>query len=407
MNKRSVVVTGWGLISPIGNDITTVTAALKQGKSGITFIPEYAELGFSCHLAGVPVIEHLEPIPRKYDRFMGNAARYGYHAMRAAITSAHLEPSFIQHERTGLIVGSGVGSPYEHMLAVELMKERGIRKVPPYIVPRVMGNTVSANLVDCFGIMGLSYGLTSACATGAHCIGHAAELIANGKLDRAFAGAAEETSWTSTFPFDAMGALSSHSNDSPQQASRPFDQSRDGFVIAGGAGILVLEALESAQARGVPIYAQIVGYGASSSGASMVALDKAGAKRAMQLALQGVNGQIDYINAHATSTPQGDAVEVEAIAEVFAGAMPIVSSTKGLTGHAIAASGAHELIYSLIMMQDDFIAPNYNLDKFDAMFDKTPFITELKSAKLNCIMSNSFGFGGTYASIVLQKISPT
>jgi 3-oxoacyl-[acyl-carrier-protein] synthase-1 len=403
---RPVVVTGWGIVSPIGNHGATVETALRQGNSGICFMPEYAELGLSSQLAGCPEVASLEPIPRKHDRFMGDAARYAYHCMRAAIDDAALLPQQIHSERTGLIVGSGVGSPYEHMLAVKMLQERGMRKVPPYVVPRVMGNTVSANLTDIFEIQGISYGLTSACATGTHCIGHAAELIALGKLDCAFAGAAEEVSWVSTFLFDAMGALSSGYNGHPDQASRPFDKDRDGFVIAGGAGVVVLESLDSARARGATIHAVIAGYGACSGGAGMVALQKEGAMRAMRLALKNISEPIDYINAHGTSTPQGDAAEAEAIAELFGQQMPFISSTKGLTGHAIAAAGAHEIIYSLIMMQSGFIAPCHNLIEPDPVYNHLPLVRKTTPAALHRVMSNSFGFGGTNASIVLEKPDP-
>ncbi len=400
---RRVVVTGYGLVSPIGNDRVTVEAALRQGRSGISFIPEYAKIGLSSQVAGIPDLTGLEPIPRKLDRFMGDAARYAWHAMQRAIDDAKLSQAQIQHETTGLIIGSGVGSPYEHVLATQILEERGARKIPPYVVPRVMGNTVSANLASIHGIKGVSYGLTSACATGTHCIGHAAELIAMGKLDCAFAGASEEVAWTSTCMFDAMGALSGGFNDRPHEASRPFDQTRDGFVIAGGAGVVVLETLESAQARGATIHAEIVGYGACSAGAGMVALQKEGAIRAMRLALNKIATPIDYINAHATSTPQGDAVEAEAIAAVFGAHIPPVSSTKGLTGHAIAAAGAHEVIYSILMMQSGFIAGNQNLNCPDEVSAHLPLVAAAAPADLKQVMSNSFGFGGTNASIILKR----
>lgn len=366
-------------------------------------MPEYADLGLSSQVAGILDISALDPIPRKWDRFMGDAARYSYHALHAAIQHAGLSEKKIRDVHTGLIIGSGVGSPYEHILAVEIMKQRGVRKVPPYVVPRVMGNTVSANLASIFGVAGLAYGLTSACATGTHCIGHAAELIASGKLECAFAGAAEELAWTSSFVFDAMGALSSHFNHAPQQASRPFDRQRDGFVIGGGAGVVVLESLESAQQRGANILAQVVGYGVSAGGGSMVALQKEGAVRAMQQALHGVEQPIDYINAHATSTAQGDPVEILAIQEVFDHAIPLISSTKGLTGHTIAAAGAHEVIYSLIMLQKDFVAACHNLQELDVEYQHLPFVRQCMNKKIDTILSNSFGFGGTNASIVLQR----
>ncbi len=401
---RRVVITGWGIVSPIGNDRITVAAALRQSRSGIAFVPEYAELGLSSQVAGIPDLTGLEPISRKQDRFMGDAARYAYHAMQMAIDDAQLSQAQIQHEATGLIIGSGVGSPYEHVLASQVLKERGARKIPPYVVPRVMGNTVSANLASIHGIKGTSYGLTSACATGTHCIGHAAELIAMGKLECAFAGASEEVAWTSTCMFDAMGALSSGYNDRPQEASRPFDHARDGFVIAGGAGVVVLESLESALNRKATIHAEIVGYGACSGGEGMVALQCAGAERAMRLALRNVSGPIDYINAHATSTPQGDAVEAEAIENVFGQAVPPVSSTKGLTGHAIAAAGAHELIYSMIMMQSDFVASCHNLSEADDAYAHLPWVRQVSPARLERVMSNSFGFGGTNASLVIQRV---
>jgi 3-oxoacyl-[acyl-carrier-protein] synthase-1 len=399
---RRVVVTGLGIVSCIGNDLDTVELALREGRSGVRYIPEYAELGLRSCVAGVPDISGEAPVDRKIRRFMGDAALYAYHAMRKALADAGLAQEAVSTPRTGLIVGSGVGSPFEHSIAVDTLRSKGIGKVLPYGVPRIMGSTTSACLSTAFGIQGTSYSMSSACATAAHCIGHAAELIQFGKQDTVIAGAAEEVCWTTTMPFDAMGALSTTHNDST--ASRPYDVSRDGFVIAGGAGILVLEELEQARRRGARIYAEVAGYGACSDGLDMVTPSPEGAARAMRLALAEAGGSVDYINTHATSTRLGDVSELAAIREVFGNVVPLISSTKGLTGHPIAAAAAHEAIYSLLMLDREFIAGCANLEQPDPACAGLPILRQSIDRRIDACMSNSFGFGGTNASLVFRRV---
>lgn len=399
--KRRVVITGFGIVSCLGNDAETVTDALRNGRSGIRHIPEYVDVGLRSHVAGVPDISALPTVDRKNRRFMGDAALYAYHAMYAAISDAGLSSEQVSALRTGLIVGSGVGSLYEHHLVVDTLRERGISKVIPYSVPRMMGSTTSACLSTAFGMRGTSYSMTSACATSAHCIGHGAELIQLGKQDIVFAGGAEEVCWTSTLPFDAMGALSTKRPDST--ASRPYDKDRDGFVIAGGGGMLVLEELEHARQRGARIYAELAGYGACSDGDDMVAPSGEGAVRAMQLALADGPGPIDYINTHGTSTPAGDISELIAIREIFGADMPLLSSTKGLTGHPIAAAAVHEAIYSLLMMQHGFVAGCAHIETPDPALAGFPVLMENLEHRIDSFMSNSFGFGGTNASLIFRR----
>lgn len=401
MQKRRVVVTGMGIVSCLGNDPGTVTHALRNRISGIRHIPEYAELGLRSHVAGVPDITDLPPVDRKIRRFMGDAALYAYHAMRTAIADAGLDSGQVSSMRTGLIVGSGVGSLYEHSQVVDALRERGINKVIPYSVPRIMGSTTSACLSTAFGMRGTSYSVTSACATSAHCMGQAAELIQLGKQDIVFAGGAEEVCWTSTLPFDAMGALSTATPDST--ASCPYDKDRDGFVIAGGGGMLVLEELGHALKRGATIHAELCGYGTCSDGADMVAPSGEGAVRAMQLALAESPEQIDYINTHATSTQAGDISELVAIREVFGPNMPLLSSTKGLTGHPIAASAVHEAIYSLLMMKHGFLAGCTHIRVPDPALADFPVLLENRDQRIDSFMSNSFGFGGTNASLIFRR----
>jgi 3-oxoacyl-[acyl-carrier-protein] synthase I len=400
---RRVVVTGLGIISCLGNEIDRVAAALRDARSGIAFVEEYAQLGFRSHIAGIPQIAELPPVERKLRRFMGEGAVYAFHAMNSAIANAALTDASVAHPCSGLIVGSGVGSTVNHIEAVDVLRTKGAAKVPPYMVPRVMGNTVSACLATAFNIKGVSYSIASACATSAHAIGNGMELIASGKQDVMFVGGAEEVCWPNTLLFDAMGALSGGYNATPTRASRPYDVARDGFVIAGGAGILVLEALEHALQRGARIYAEVVGYGACSDGLDMVAPSQDGAARAMQLALQEI-GPVDYINTHGTATPVGDMVEVAAMRTVFGNAMPRFSSTKALTGHAIAAAGAHEAIYSLLMMRDRFIAGSANIDTPEPALDGLPLVRTSTPAQINTVMSNSFGFGGTNASLIFRRL---
>ncbi|MBS0545699.1 MAG: beta-ketoacyl-ACP synthase I [Proteobacteria bacterium] len=407
---RRVVVTGLGIVSCLGNELGTVALALREGRSGVRYMPEHAELGLRSLVAGAPDIRGEPPVERRLRRFMGDAALYAYHATRRALDDASLLPADIASPRTGLIVGSGVGSPWEHMAALDALRARGIDKVAPYVVPRVMGSTTSANLATAFGIQGASYSITSACATSAHCLGHGADLIRLGRQDIVIAGGAEELRWTSTALFDAMGALSTaHADDT---ASRPYDVSRDGFVIAGGAGILILEELEHARARGARIYAELAGYGACSDGRDMVSPAAEGATRAMRLALDEAQCRVDYINTHATSTVIGDIGELGAIRAVFSdefgnantGHIPLISSTKGLTGHPIAAAAAHEAIYSIIMMEHDFVAGCAHLREADPACSGLPVVRQTIGHHIDTFMSNSFGFGGTNASLVFRRI---
>ncbi len=399
---RRVAITGIGIVSCLGNDLDTVALALREGRSGVRHMPEYAKLGLRSCVAGVPDVSHEPPVDRKIRRFMGDAALYAYHAMRSALADAGLRNEDITTPRTGLIVGSGVGSLYEHSAAVDTLRAKGINKVLPYIVPRVMGSTTSACLSTAFGIQGTSYSMTSACATSAHCIGHGAELIQFNKQDMVIVGGAEEVCWTSTMLFDAMGALSLAYNDS--SASRPYDINRDGFVIAGGAGILVLEEMEHARRRGARIYAELDGYGTCSDGHDMVTPAADGAARAMRLALAESDGKIDYINTHATSTRLGDVSELAAIREVFGEAIPTISSTKGLTGHPIAAAAAHEAIYSLLMIERGFIAGCAHIEKVDPACAGLPILTCSIERHIDSAMSNSFGFGGTNASLIFRRL---
>jgi len=400
---RRVVVTGLGIVACIGNTLDRVVAALREGRSGIVAVPEYAELGLRSQVAGLPDLSGLPAIDRKQRRFMGDGAIYAHHALRNAIDDAGLAPNQVADPRTGLIVGSGAGSTLNHVEAIDLSRRHGPGKVPPYMVPRAMGNTVSACLATNFGIKGISYGITSACATSAHCIGHGMELVASGKQDIVFAGGAEEVSWTNTLLFDAMGALSSAYNAMPARASRPYDRDRDGFVIAGGAGVLVLEELEHARARQAQIYAEIVSYGANSDGYDMVAPSQEGIERVIRLALENV-AHIDYVNTHATGTPIGDVLEVQAMQAVFGGAMPPFSSTKSLSGHAIGAISAQEAVFSLLMMRHGFIAGSANIDTLDPALQGLPLVRETTAATLDTVMTNSFGFGGTNASLIFRRV---
>ena len=400
---RRVVVTGMGIISCIGNDLDVVEQSLRFGRSGLKYVPEYAELGLRSCVAGIPDISDEPVIDRKYRRFMGDAAIYAHHAMRRALEDSHLSDEMLTSPRTGLVVGSGVGSPFEHIASVDVLRKSGLSKVLPYAVPRVMGSTTSACLSTAFGMHGTSCSMTSACATSAHCIGYGTELIQFGKQDVVIVGGAEEVRWTSTVLFDAMGALSTERNDA--SASRPFDANRDGFVIAGGAGILVLEELEHALQRGARIYAEVVGYGTSSDGLDMVTPSSKGAARAMRLALDEAMSSVDYINAHATSTKVGDTCELEAIREVFGTEAPLISSTKGMTGHPIAAAAVHEAIYSLLMLDRNFLAGCTNIEQLDPAAVDMPILRSSIDRQVNTVMSNSFGFGGTNASLIFRRLA--
>jgi len=401
---RRVVVTGIGIVSSIGNNKQEVIDSLREGRSGIEFSQEYADLGFRSHVHGTVKLNPEELIDRKKYRFMGDAAAYNYLAMEEAVADAGLSEEEISNERTGIIVGSGGGSNSNNLAAVELLREKGVRRVGPYMVPRTMGSTTSANLATHFKIKGVNYSISSACSTSAHCIGNAAELIQWGKQDRVFAGGGEELHWTMTVLFDAMGALSSKYNDAPTTASRAYDANRDGFVIAGGGGLVVLEELETAKARGAKIYAELVGYGATSDGYDMVAPSGEGAVRCMQQAMTTVDGTIDYINAHGTSTPVGDIKELEAVKIVFGDNIPLIGSTKSLTGHALGAAGVNEAVYSLLMMQEGFLAESVNIQDLDPGAEGVPILRErVEKDDINIVMSNSFGFGGTNASLVFKR----
>ncbi len=401
---KRVVITGMGIVSSIGNNKQEVTDALREGRSGIEFSQEYADLGFRSHVHGNVTIDTEGLIERKKRRFMGDAAAFNYIAMVEALADAGLTEEEISNERTGIIVGSGGGSNSNNIIAIELLREKGLRRVGPYMVPRTMGSTTSANLATHFKIKGVNYSISSACSTSAHCIGNATELIQWGKQDRMFAGGGEELHWSMTVMFDAMGALSSKFNDTPEKASRAYDANRDGFVIAGGGGLVVLEELEIAKARGAKIYAEVVGYGATSDGYDMVAPSGEGAVRCMKQALSTVNGDVGYINAHGTSTPVGDIRELEAVKEVFGDKVPLIASTKSLTGHALGAAGVNEAIYSLLMMEANFLAASPNIDELDAGAEGVPVIRQrVDNADVDIMMSNSFGFGGTNASLVLQR----
>jgi len=402
---RRVVVTGMGITSSIGTSQQQVLESLQQGKSGIVFAPEYEELGFRSHVHGTVDIDLNGLIDRKLRRFMGDSAAYNYLAMKDAIEDSGLEEDQISNPRTGLIAGSGGTSTSNVSLAVDLLREKGARKVGPFMVPRTMGSTNSACLSTAYKIKGVNYSISSACSTSAHCIGNGCELIQMGKQDIVFAGGGEELHWSLTLLFDAMGALSSKYNDAPETASRAYDTTRDGFVIAGGGGMLVLEELEHAKARGAKIYAEVIGYGATSDGFDMVQPSGEGAVRCMRQAMGDTGVAIDYINAHGTSTPVGDTRELEAIKEVFADDIPAISSTKSLTGHSLGAAGVQEAIYSLLMLQNDFICASANINQLDPAAENFPILRERKdNAGLRTVMSNSFGFGGTNASLILQKL---
>ncbi|MEX2311902.1 MAG: beta-ketoacyl-ACP synthase I, partial [Rhodospirillales bacterium] len=398
---RRVVVTGMGIVSPIGNNVAEVTDSLRIGRSGISHSEEYAEMGFRSHVHGAPQIDMDDKIDRKLRRFMGDGAAYCYIAMDEAIRDAGLSETEVTSERTGLVVGSGGPSTSAQVQAADIAREKGAKRIGPYAVPKAMCSTISANMSTAFHMRGLSYSISSACSTSAHCIGNGSELIQWGKQDIVLAGGAEELHWTLTVLFDAMGALSSRYNDAPDKASRPFDVDRDGFVIAGGSGVVVLEELEHAKARGAKIYGEIVGYGATSDGVDMVAPSGEGARRCMRMALEGLgNTKVDYINAHGTSTPVGDMTELKAVQEVFGAHKPKISSTKSLTGHSQGATGAHEAIYSLIMLKNRFIAASANVDSLDPEAGDADVVrTLIEDADLNCVISNSFGFGGTNATL--------
>lgn len=401
---RRVAITGIGVVSCLGNDQATVIDALRHSKSGIRFRDEYADMGFRSHISGRPDIDLSEHIDRKKLRFMGAAAAYAFISLEQAIKDAGLGEEHVSNVRTGIIAGSGGASSANQVEAADTMRAKGVKRIGPYRVTQTMGSTVSACLATPFKIKGVNYSISSACSTSAHCIGNAYEQIQMGKQDIVFAGGGEEEHWTLSCLFDAMGALSTKYNGQAEKASRAYDADRDGFVIAGGGGMLVLEDLEHAVQRGANIYAEVVGYGATSDGYDMVAPSGEGAMRCMQQALSTLEGPVQYINAHGTSTPVGDLAELKAIRETFGNDVPNISSTKSLSGHSLGAAGVQEAIYSLLMLKEDFIAASANIDTLDADAQGLPIVTKtIENAGLQRVMSNSFGFGGTNASLVMQR----
>ncbi|WP_422369193.1 beta-ketoacyl-ACP synthase I [Pelagibius sp.] len=402
---RRVAVTGIGIVSSIGNNKAEVIESLRLGRSGIEFCDTYAEMGFRSHIHGSLNIDVADHVDRKLRRFMGDGSAYNYIAMQEAIADAGLTEAEVSNERSGLVMGSGGPSTSNQVEAADLARTKGPKRVGPYMVPRCMSSTNSANMATAFKIKGLSYSISSACSTSAHCVGNGAELIQLGKQDIVFAGGGEELHWTLTVLFDAMGALSSNFNGDPTRASRAYDRDRDGFVISGGGGVVVLEELEHAKARGAKIYAEVAAYAATSDGADMVAPSGEGATRCMRLAMQSLgNTPVDYINAHGTSTPVGDITELKAIRDAFGADMPRVSSTKSLTGHSQGATGVHEAIYSLLMLENNFVAASANIENLDPEAEGMPIVREMEDGlSLNCVMSNSFGFGGTNASLAFKR----
>lgn len=402
---RRVAVTGMGIVSSIGNNPEEVVTSLREARSGIVRAERYAELGFRSQVHGAPTLDWTQMLDRKVRRFMEAGSAWNYIAMQQAIENSGLEPNEISNERTGIIMGSGGPSTSAIVAAADTTRERGPKKVGPFEVPKGMSSTASATLAVPFSIKGVNYSISSACSTSSHCVGNASELIAWGKQDIIFAGGSEQLHWTLSVLFDGMNAMSSKFNDTPATSSRAYDINRDGFVIAGGAGVLVLEELEHAKARGAKIYAEVVGYGATSDGYDMVQPSGEGAARCMRQAMAGLDCKIDYINPHATSTPIGDIREIEAIREVFASDIPTISATKSLTGHSLGASGVQESIYSLLMMNNDFICKSANIEDLDPELEGVPIALERQdNVKLNCVMSNSFGFGGTNATLVFKRL---
>jgi 3-oxoacyl-[acyl-carrier-protein] synthase I len=402
---RRVVVTGMGIVSSIGNNTQEVLASLREAKSGIVRADKYAELGFRCQVHGAPTLEPEGAIDRRAMRFLGGGAAWNHISMEQAIRDAGLTDNEISNERTGIIMGSGGPSTRTIVEAADIARTKGPKRVGPFAVPKAMSSTASATLATWFKIKGVNYSIASACATSNHCIGNAMEIIQLGKQDIIFAGGCEELDWTLAVLFDAMGAMSSKFNATPEKASRAYDADRDGFVIAGGAGVVVLEELEHAKARGAKIYAEVAGYGATSDGFDMVAPSGEGAARCMRMALNGVNAPVDYINPHATATPIGDLKEIEAIRDVFGAKCPPIAATKSLTGHSLGAAGVQEAVYSILMMNSGFICESANIETLDPAFADVPIVRERRdNVELGCVLSNSFGFGGTNASIVLKRL---
>jgi len=402
---RRVVITGMGIVSPLGDSCEDVLTSLQQGISGIRFQSAYEELGLRSQVGAFTRINIKDHIDKKILRFMGNAAAYAYIAMQQAIKDAGLQDHDVSSPRTGLIIGSGGTSAENVVATADIMRSRGLRRLSPFMVPRTMSSTVSAGLTAPFKIKGTCYSISSACATGSHCIGAAMEQIQLGKQDIVFAGGSDEEHWTQTSMFDAMGALSTRFNDTPEQASRPYDVNRDGFVVANGAGLVVVEELEHALDRGAPILAEIIGYGATADGHEMVAPSGEGAARCIKMALDMAKCTVDYVNAHGTSTPIGDLVELEAIREVFGSSIPAISSTKSLSGHSLGAAGVHETIYSILMLQHNFITASADIDNLDPAAESMNIVQETRQQHLKTVMSNSYGFGGTNACLIFRKFS--
>ncbi|RXF73375.1 beta-ketoacyl-ACP synthase I [Hansschlegelia zhihuaiae] len=403
---KRVVVTGMGIVSSIGNSTQEVVASLREAKSGISFAEEYAKRGFRCQVEGAPTLDPSQVVDRRAMRFHAGGTAWNHVAMDQAIRDSGLEDSDVSNERTGIIMGSGGPSTKTVVEAADITREKGPKRVGPFAVPKAMSSTASATLATWFKIKGVNYSISSACSTSAHCIGNAAEMIQYGKQDLMFAGGCEELDWTLSVLFDAMGAMSSHFNDTPAVASRAYDKDRDGFVIAGGAGVVVLEELEHAKARGAKIYAELTGYGATSDGYDMVAPSGEGAVRCMRQAMATARNPIAYVNPHATSTPVGDLKEIEALREVFGTKCPPISATKSLTGHSLGAAGVQEAIYSLLMMQNGFMAESANIEELDPAFSDMPILREREDdVTLDAVMSNSFGFGGTNATLVFERFN--
>lgn len=403
---RRVVITGLGVISPIGNTASEVTQSLKAGKSGIGFMQSFADLNFKCQVGGKPSVDPAEHVDKRIYRFMSEGAGWNYMAMEQAIADSGIPEADISHPRTGIIMGSGGPSAGTIVAAADITRDKGPRRIGPFAVPKAMSSTASATLATPFKILGVNYSITSACTTSLHCIGAAAEQIQWNKQDVIFAGGCEEIHWALSNLFDAMGAMSTKYNDTPQQASRAFDKDRDGFVGGAGAGVVVLEEYERAKKRGAPIYAEITGYGATSDGYDMVAPSGEGAVRSMRLAMETAGREIDYLNPHATATPVGDITEMKAVREVFGDNAPMISGTKSMTGHSLGAAGVHEAIYTLLMMKHGFVAPSINVFEMDPDIAalNLPIITETRDADLKTTMSNSFGFGGTNGTVVFSKV---
>jgi 3-oxoacyl-[acyl-carrier-protein] synthase I len=402
---RRVVVTGMGIVSSIGNNTQEVLASLREAKSGIRAAPEYAGKGMRCQVHGEPSLKPEEVVDKRNMRFMGEGSGWNFVAMEQAIQDAGLQPEEISNERTGIIMGSGGPSARAIVLAADTAREKGAKRVGPFAVPKAMSSTASATLATPFEIRGVNYSISSACATSAHCIGNSYEMIRDGRQDIMFAGGSEELDWTLSVLFDAMGAMSTKYNDTPEKASRAYDKNRDGFVIAGGAGVLVLEEYQRAKKRGAKIYAELAGYGANSDGHDMVAPSGEGAARCMKMALRYVDRPVDYLNPHGTSTPVGDLKEMEAVRAVFGAKPPMISSTKSLTGHSLGAAGVQEAIYSILMLNNGFACESAHIEELDPAFEDLPILRKREDRDLNCVLSNSFGFGGTNASLAFTRVA--